>query len=200
MKVLNKKFAVMRLGAYLILIRACFLRAWDEYQSLPIEQRIKLTARSRANVIHDLIVYAVRQAFDSVADIRLMEINKLFLMAVGCDLVLRFKKLDESLRSSGIPTQQSIEFSSQGDLPGIEKVTHLEAGYCLNDLETAIEGIYICCPNGTSVLWYYEIEPEEGEGSNIILLPRPAAPMPGARFTIKNDEQGKEEAGDDGDS
>ncbi|HYC44585.1 MAG TPA: hypothetical protein VED01_03775 [Burkholderiales bacterium] len=200
MKILNKRNAVIRLGGYLPLIRSVFLRAWAEYNALPLELRIKLTPRSRASIVHDFVVHAIRASFDGIDDVRLLEINKLFVMLVGCDVVLRFKKLDDGLRASSIPTQQSLDFSNQDDLPGIERVTHLDAGYRLNALQTTIEGVYVCCPNGASVLWYYEIAPEEGEADNVIPLPRPNAPFSGAQITPLGADASKTQSDDDGES
>lgn len=177
----------MRLGSYLGIIRSCIKKGWDDYMSLSIEHRMKHTTRSRASLVHDYIVYAARQSFDGIADARLVEINKLFMVTFGADIGLRFKKLDECFHSSGIPTQQRLDFMCQDDLPGIESVTHLEAGYSLNPLQTAIEGIYLCCPNHPSVLWYHELT--EGDVSdNVIVLPTAPAPRYGVIIEPDVDE------------
>lgn len=194
MKVMGKKLALLRLGSYLELIRNCIVGAWDEYNSYPVEHRIKHTTRTRASAIHDHIIFAARRAFDGIQDVRMVEINKLFLIAFGVDIALRFKKLDDSLRSSGIPTQQSIDFIHQGDLPGIPSVTHLEAGYRVNQLG-ALAGTYICCPNGPSPLWYHEFEGEED--SNVVALPRIITPRGGVQIDLS--ELNKEGSGEDDD-
>jgi hypothetical protein len=199
MKILSQRNAAIRLGAYLPLIRSAFHRAWSEFQGLPPEQRTKLCARSRASIVHDFVVHAIRSSFDTINDVELVEINKLFMMVVGCDLALRFKKLDEGMRASNIPTQQSLDFSNQDDLPGIESITHLDAGYRLNALQTIIEGVYICCPNGSAVLWYFEIEPEEGEANNVVSLPRPGAPSPRPTISPLSNADETTQSKDDGD-
>ena len=195
MKPLRKELALLRLGSYLNLIQNCIERAWQEYSSYPVEHRLKHTSRSRASLMHDHIVFAARLAFDGITDINMVEINKLFIVTFGADIALRFKKLDDNLRSSGIETQQSLDFSRQFDLPGIASVTHLEAGYRLNRLGTALAGVYICCPNGISILWHHEIKSGAAD-NNVIQLPRATGPRGGAQIeSIEDDKEGSEDDG-----
>jgi hypothetical protein len=158
----------------------CIKGAWKDYLGYPDHLRLQHTPRSRASLVHDHIVMRVRNAFDDFDDVRLHDINKLFVLVLPGEVVIRFKKLNDNLRSSGIPTQQRLEFAAQGDLPGIESVTHLEAGYTLNEFETAIDGVHVVCPYNDSVLWAHEIFVEDDDQAKVVALPAgPTSPASG---------------------
>src|SRR5690349_20284311 len=91
----------------------------SEYFDLPALQRMHYTKRSRANIIHDLIRKASRRLFDEVRGVRQLDARGLYVLNFSDDLIVRFKKFDATLCSSGIPTQQSLLFLEQRELEGI---------------------------------------------------------------------------------
>jgi hypothetical protein len=84
----------------------------------------------------------------------------LTLIAIGNSFLLRFKKLRENLSTSNIPTQQSIAFSEQHslELPGMPpRLTHVNAGYVLNRMQTEIASAHITCPTGKQLVWSIDL-------------------------------------------
>jgi hypothetical protein len=118
-------------------------------------------------------------------------------------LLARFKKLDRDKRSHNIPTQQSLLFKAQLDLPGIESsLTHLDVGYVLNELQTGLDGVYITCPYGKGIAWWIDLNDSAlGAAGNVVpIAPAPIAPAaPGEvaarrqRIKPKQDLDGKKE-------
>jgi len=120
------------------------------------------------------------------------------LINVKDSLLLRFKKMGEDKSTRNIPTQQSFLFRAQLELPGIPAaLTHLEAGYVLNDLQTALDGVYITCPNGKRLEWFIDLTALAG--ANVTQLP-PISRVPQAarrkRLRPKTDRKDKKNEGD----
>lgn len=140
----------------------CVALAGETYWSPQLNHiRHNFSPRTRANIIHDLMVANARSMFDGIEGICFLEFGGIFLIEIDNKIVLRFKKLNEDKRSSNIPTLQAVNFLEQLDLPGIPSHTRLIVGYELNNLHTEIATVTITCPNGEKNEWYFEIEGEE---------------------------------------
>jgi hypothetical protein len=113
-----------------------------------------MTSRTRAAFLHDRILVHIRRQFDGEKGVSFVRgRGGLTLLALQHRFLIRFKKLRRDLRTSNIPTQQSLAFARQQTLPGIPALTHLNAGYVLNRMQTNIESTHITCPNGKQVAW-----------------------------------------------
>ena len=77
-------------------------------------------------------------------------------MQIG-PLVVRFKKVDEDLRTSNFPTPTALLFDSQAPLPGIPLGDRVTVGYLLNEFETSILGVFVILAKSDRVLWSYEL-------------------------------------------
>src|ERR1044071_1383275 len=115
--------------------------------------------RTRASIIRDHIVSHAREAFDSVRNVVVIDKrNGLFCLEVKGLVVVRFKKLNNQMRTSNIPTQQALAFEKQMSLPEIpHDATHINAGYLPDKLWTNLKGIFVAAPNGKKIDWFVEI-------------------------------------------
>jgi len=181
MKPIEKAAALDALGEDLELIHNAVRNGWQDYLDVfTPAQRMKLSSRSRASVVNDLIVDRARMAFDGHLRAECLDINKMFVVAFQGGIAVRFKKLDEGFVASGIPTGQAMEFVRQGALPGIGDGIHLHAGYRLDEFETELEGIYLTCPRGRSAnYWWHElgVDEDEGRGTTVVLPFEPPGPL-----------------------
>jgi hypothetical protein len=93
--------------------------------------------------------------------------NRTFFL-VGDKAVFSFKKLDERLYSSSIPTSQSRAFLGQRPIPelaDVEEATHIIAGYVFDRVETTLR-IYLTCPLGAkNNLWAWKLAGEQAQQS-----------------------------------
>ena len=145
--------------------------------------RFEHTPRTRASAVHDHMVARARRMFGASVNAHCMDQGGLFVVMLYGRIALRFKKLDDDLRSSNIPTQQSMEFCSQElYLPGIKRVTYLQAGYTLNRMQTGLSGAYIACPDGIGNHWHLPLDIAKS-AENVVHLPASGQNAP--RFVPK---------------
>jgi hypothetical protein len=131
---------------------------------------IPLTPRSRASIIHDHIEAAAKRAFGIKNKDIAVYTEKGFLVVDFYERVfLRFKKLQHNLMPCNIETEQQKAFDEQTLFGG--PVTHVTAGYRLND-----SGIYrdahVVCWSCGELLWSLRLpDIEVGERSDIAVTP-----------------------------
>jgi hypothetical protein len=184
------------------LLYQCIRQAWEKYvNGYPAALKAEHSPRSRASLVHDHIVMAARRMLESRMGVCCHEINKLFIVSFNSGIAIRFKKLDDSFRSSNIRTQQSLDFMGQQHLPEIEAAVNLQAGYRLNALETDLEGIYLTCPSGEDTnAWVLELPAEQYERNNVSHIHgAKAAPVKQPRG-VKLSKRGGDQAHEDGQS
>ena len=153
------------LAPHLDRIRQCINGAVNEYKSiLNPSLQTKFSTRTRASGINDLMRFNVMKQFDGVVGARCTVKRGQFRLYIGNHFSIRFKKFDRRLRTSNIPTGQALRFENQKpdqlhfDLPGAPPpTTNLFAGYRFNLLQTAVDGLFIVCPNGGRNEWVLEV-------------------------------------------
>lgn len=170
----KEEFASKRI-AQLPLVKQCIENAWGNYIThYSPELRARHTARSRASLIHDEIVIEAEELFEDAPGVRFEHRNHAFLVYLGQQQVIRFKKFGPSFGVSGIPTQQHLSLiNQQFSLPEFGEMMTIHAGYKLNKLETALEGCYVVCPRGHGKHWLLDLKDIEipGRSQNIVSLP-----------------------------
>ena len=141
----DREVALNALSPYLRPIRASMLTAWQRWENLPPETRVDLGSGSRATIVHDL---TVAEAAKQVSGVSIHNFDKLKVFLIG-PCALRFKKLDERKRSCNQRTNQVDNFRNQRELPGIQSICNVEAGYVLDRLGMNVSGFHLVCPNGS---------------------------------------------------
>ena len=112
-------------------------------------------------MVHDYIKDEVRRRFTDRAGFTIVERRQLFLLAVGTDILLRFKKLDEDGRARNYPTQQARDFDCQLPLEGIPDAERVNVGYVLDPLGLQISVVMLSKTNGSGrVEWHRIIDPD----------------------------------------
>jgi hypothetical protein len=137
-------------------ITALVREAWNSLRSLPKEQLLVLDATARANIVSCQMRFRATKYFESVG-VPVYEYNRALLFLLGGRLALRFKKLDDELRSSNIPTRQVAAMRGQLPLPGIGDVSFIDVGYVLDREQLDIERICAVCLNGDEDFWEYDL-------------------------------------------
>lgn len=162
--------------------------AWGDYNEHYKEMKHKYTPTCRANIIHSHMVDNAKKEFEGVKGVKPMVIDGLFILSIENKLVVRFKKLDDDMKSRNYPTNRQIDYLAQMDIPGIPLATRLEAGYQLNELQTGYKSVLITCPQGSKIAWYLEVQ--EPPATNIHELPmRPVDPDKPSRIAVKEGER-----------
>jgi hypothetical protein len=198
MSTIPQEAAIDELAPYLPTLREALMGGWADYQADPVSSRVKHSTRTRASIVYDYVMDRLRSALDDHSDVKFLEVNRLVLLLFKTSIVVRIKKFDETLRSSGIRTKQRRRLLNQVGLPGIGALIHLEAGYQLNGLQTDIEGTYLVCPLGNDILWAHALGGGVAGAGTVIPLSLPTLGGPIVRLRHENDKEKKGDANEGG--
>src|SRR5260221_1512051 len=150
MKLMDRDEALVVLQPFLPDLRASIIRGWEQYHFQPVAQEGRASRRSRASLVHDLIVDGARRLFAGRAGVRIDEGRGFLALGFGERVAVRVKKLNGAMRPSHMPTEQAHSFAHQLSLFG-EDATNLIAGYQLDPLGVTLEHIAITCPRGDGI-------------------------------------------------
>ena len=142
-------------------IPADAIRLYTHVDFVPLRHR--LGKRSDASVIHDLMVNLAGDRLDCLEQFTYRHSQGLHYYYVSngkLSATLRFKKLDENMRSNNIPTQQADLFNHQeyqSELPNMPPVASLTLGYILNPTRTSATAVYVTMPHGNRNIWTWQL-------------------------------------------
>lgn len=135
------------------IIRECITLAIDEYLSAYAELRHKHSTRTDANIIHDLIVWNVKNKFQDEQGAIYGTKRNCFKLVLDNAIVIRFKKLNYARKAQkNCPSSQLFGFEQ---LSLVRASTNLNAGYQQDGLDIRV---FITCPvDNKSNLWEWEL-------------------------------------------
>lgn len=167
--------------AYRRRFRTCHYDALRRWEERPAEERKDLSARTRANTIHDFIATRAAELFDDLPGVAIVdrrEANGYFSLVFDDVIVARFKKFrDDSFATCGIATQEQQRFALQEPpLTGMRTSTNIVVGYLLDELETSISRIAIACSKGDDLLWAIDITDDDAGYGEVIPMIEPDKP------------------------
>lgn len=203
MEPIDKKKAMTIINPHIERIKRAIFTGVDFYlNGDSFKDRHRLSPRTDASIIHDLIIDEVENEFTGVNGTYCKTSSNLFMLIIDSAVVLRFKKFDDKLLGSGINTQQSLAFnlqdSAQLELDGMPAEGLLYVGYRLNELNTKLNDIHITNRYNNYNIWEWNITGEENEITKPIQLP---TPYPSAgKVTPKRTVTPKRKDLDDGDT
>lgn len=154
---ISEQEAKFILEPHLSAFRQVMENAWQDWISIPDEQRVKLDARSRASCLYAFIMHHAKTRFDNVPGLKLIEKRGLFLVDVNDKVVVRFKKLGANKKTRNASTKQQITFGLQLELPGMPQAVRLNVGYVLNLTQTAFEDLFVTLQQGRKLKWDFPI-------------------------------------------
>lgn len=150
----------------------CVTQAWQRWQTEHAPRVPLAFPRGRANMMYELMIDEARKRFEGAKGLVFFEQYGRLLLNVRDRVLIRFKKLDDTLRTHNYPTLFSLQFDAQADLPGmVSKLPRITVGYRLNYLQTDIENPLVVFSVGKRTKWFYELE--KPAAVDVILLPTP---------------------------
>lgn len=148
--------------------------SWDDW----MESRyvgVWRCKRSRANFVWEQMIERAHRAFLEMGFVHIIEGIETMKFLVSDEVLFRFKKADESGRTSNIATQLALDFHDHDkDLFGLPTVQRVEVVYKLNRLETAVQDICVVARDGDQIVWEYSLLDAEDV---VVPLPLPL-PLP----------------------
>lgn len=141
-----------------------FQRVQDELAEDP-ERRAAYDASTQAAMVYHWFARFVAQAYEDVVDVDVAKQGRMIRIRLDQRLVLRFKKLDDALRSRNVRTNTQAEMYFQYEIDGVLPVTNVTLGYTVDGLGQNMTGIYFTCPVGWSRnKWVINLAGEESGG------------------------------------
>ena len=165
MAVISKDEADVLLGPHKFGLRQAVLDAWADYRNNKNYSdgvRAIHDSTTRANCVHAHIKTRVSEYAARHHDLEPVISVRMFALIVKHDsgdvIGIRFKKVDNELRTANVSTDQVRAFKRQEEIPEIGAKHHLEFGYRLDETEQNILGIFLLCPSGEhSNAWVDEV-------------------------------------------
>lgn len=156
-----------------------FLHGWSSYCELASaapKQAAAFEARTRASIVHDLVVRDMFSRFEKRESdgIRLCaESNTLYLILDEL-IAIRLKKLGKDGKPKNSKTDRQRNWDLQAiQLPGMPpEATNSSAGYQLNGLQTEIEKISVTCYNYHRHEWTFVLFKTD-DGTQSLAFPEP---------------------------
>jgi hypothetical protein len=156
---------------------------------------VQIAKRSRANLVYDYVADEARRTLSNVEGLTLTEERGFVLVNVENRLLVRFKKFNRRMGTSGIPTRQQLQFAHQQlALDGLGPMTQLVVGYLLDDFELDISRVAVTCSVGSRIMWMIEIPPHVGTLAD--LPTAPAEPLAPIVRSTQVEEEVREESGE----
>ena len=124
--------------------------------------RFQLGKRSDASIIHDLMIGLAVERLDALPEFSPMHnlgLHYYYVSNGEISAKIRFKKLNDRMRSSNIPTNQAVLFNHQElqpELPNMPPLANITLGYTFNSMRTSAEAVFLTMPNGDRNIWDLE--------------------------------------------
>jgi hypothetical protein len=166
-----------KLQPYKNLLEECIQHGWDSWEQDYKHKHHLLSTRARAAIVFDEIIFHAESRFSGLPGVTFQRRHNTFLLHIGDDVVVRFKKIGRNGKCSSIDTRQQVLFSLQMQLPGMEKGTMLHAGYTLDDLQQQVVRKLIVCQFSNRVLWTINLAAEMGSVVENMPIASPPAPQ-----------------------
>lgn len=136
--------------------------------------------RSRANFVWEQIIERANNALLDHDAVHVIDGHETMKFLVRDTVLFRFKKADETGRSSNVATQLALAFHDHDkDLFGLPEVQRVEVVYKLNRLETQIDDICVVARNGDQIAWEYSLL-DAYEATVPLPMPEPKPERPAA--------------------
>ncbi len=162
--------------------------AWDKLVTQILPLFPGCSVRGKRNAMYELMIQKARPLFSDLRGVKLQETEHgRILLVVDTPkehILIRFKKTNEKFETSNYPTQGSLDFDRQFELPWIPTGVRLTVGYLMDADETKLEAVYLFCSTGKKLHWQYELT-REIPTAEVVKLPTKEAAPPKKRVRPK---------------
>lgn len=131
------------------------------FQCAPLDI-LEHTPTAKANVIYCKIKTQVKKMFANDNRVNVVERRNDFYIVIENCLLIKFKKLSQTLKVGNIPTEWVKEYQAQGKLDIFPSARiNLYAGYVLDGLGRKIDKVYLTCPSENGNNWVVQLNKDE---------------------------------------
>ena len=190
---ISRNDAQARFSEYFPPLRRAMIEARTQMEGSIAEIRHTLRSGTLAGIMHDLTVFHARRTFAGIKGVYFTHNRGLFLVHIGDEAIIRFKKFDRRMRTRSTLTRQArmlnnphVQLAMIGMPVEAERFT---AGYRLDESQSAMVGMYFTQPDGLGCEWWLKMDDETGVAAQIITVAAAAAPMSPVKLKKKAQSQ-----------
>lgn len=157
MVIISREQALVALKELFPVFRSSVHGAWGLYQK-KVAGAFKLpTARTRANVVHDLIVEQLEARIRGMRGVRLSRSGDRALLSVGSNIVVEVHKLDADLVAMRNQTGFAEILDCQQLSNGLGPVAVLTLGYTHDDLGASLRDVMVVYTLNGGMEWVIDL-------------------------------------------
>lgn len=189
-EIIPRDQALAVVADFLPVFNDCLDKAWQFVEKLfeeAPERRPAFSLTTRANMLYDRMTQLIRQELEGQPRTRMETRGRMLLLVIDSLLVVRFKKLDGTLRAKNVHTTSQRMDYHQLSLPGIENpgLTRLTFGYRLDETATEIVARYVTCSkNWQENHWSERLDETASDAMPIFSPPAESNINPNAGVTL----------------
>lgn len=180
-------------------LRECVYNAFADLKEFQAEKHPNMRVRARRTMLQDLVVRGVHDTYSETPGFRVVDPKTgRYLLCVRDRFILQMKHLTHEFQTVNTPTETAKLFNAQADVEGMPPLPRITLGYRLDQLESAVEGVYLLFSINNVPVWWYRIEDADETGmtgaETLPLFPPkvdPAADTPARRVTPKVAAEGE---------
>jgi hypothetical protein len=160
-ELLSKQEAEVILAPHLSALRGFLADGWADWHDAVASAPTLVSSRptTRANMVYDRITLRAEAYFDGLGIPTSRSRQMLTVSLADGRMILRFKKFrNRKLGTSGIPTQQRLEFELQQVVLDGAATTYVVAGYLPDELGIGLDVLAIACTYNGHVVWRIDLD------------------------------------------
>jgi hypothetical protein len=193
-RMLTKREAENCLSPHYRTLKKCLDGGWEAWHEYYSHRHVVLDARARAAIVYCEIINLAKTLF-AESDVKVVRKRAMYVLYIGDDIVLRFKKLRNGAPSN-VPTGQQRLFHKQEPIPGILPGTFVSAGYELDRIERAIARTLVVARLDGKEVWSLDLNISGGDQGVVEVMPiAPTSPTKTRRVRLRREEAEKESQG-----
>lgn len=153
-RILSYPQAKSRLQKHWVALAQLPHRALDQYKKHIARKLAQPSGRLRSTAIHDFMINELRILFAS----DVFRKSGRWLLRASQDLVVQFKKVDSSGRTSNYPTATARAFDTQMLFSIFPPGMRVTLGYRLNKTNTEVVEVSLIARDGDQIVWRESLE------------------------------------------
>jgi hypothetical protein len=127
----------------------------------------------KSNLVRSYVVDRLKKLVIENSNLRLIEKQRMLVVAIGDKLRVRFKKLDKKYRSQNVRTKQSLEFRNRTITFNGQQALPMDAGWRVDRLYNEISDVHFVCPDGVGNLWRIPLTDLAAQKGQAVFFPVP---------------------------
>jgi hypothetical protein len=171
--------------------------AFGIYQKYDPDHTKDHTKGVKCQIVRSHMVAGIKGIFPQGGPITWVERGELFRLNIGHDINLQFKKMNNAKEVSQTLTKQARAYRNQVKTSLFPPGLNFFVGYVPNEFFTAIQDIYVTCPQDFKIEFALSLR-EATPSAEIIPMEFKGQPTPSLDGVVKWKQSEKEERGNDG--